>query len=442
MYSRPINIILILLSILNILMIFYLFKINNYSNLKIFSFTHKIYLILISSQALLFIIVYFTKINFRINFIVVYFSFILSLGLIEIYYSINDIYKSQKSGFQIYKEFKKIGKVTYPYFRPGYVISDDLNQDNIYPLSSISNTNTIFCNEKERRFYLSDNFGFNNKNTIWNNDIDIALIGDSFTQGSCVDNDNNIANQLAKYNKKNILNLGFSGSGPLVELAILREYAAIFKPKTVLWFYYEGNDQKDDYYLENTYYENYLQPDFSQNLMSKQDEINKLLIKWVDDEANKIQDLENDHFLKKKIKWVIARFKLASLRYNLSTYIKNVFNKNIEKNIEQEVHKNFEKIIIQAKKEVNTWNGEMIFVYLPDWYRYKLKKTESDNFHKKNDVIKIVKKHDIKTINIEELFSSFSDPLDFYAFKSKHSHYNEAGYNLISKKIHHYINSD
>ena len=88
-----------------------------------------------------------------------------------------------------------------------------------------------------------------------------------------------------------------------------------------------------------------------------------------------------------------------------------------------------------AKNEITNWNGDMVFVYLPDWYRYKLNKKKIDNFHKKEEVIKIIKKNNIKIIDIEKEFSSYSDPLKFYAFRSKHSHFNEKGYNLVSKKI-------
>jgi hypothetical protein len=39
-----------------------------------------------------------------------------------------------------------------------------------------------------------------------------------------------------------VLNLGQGGSGPLIELGILGEYALPLRPKRVVWPFYEGND--------------------------------------------------------------------------------------------------------------------------------------------------------------------------------------------------------
>src|SRR5689334_13983165 len=50
----------------------------------------------------------------------------------------------------------------------------------------------------------------------------------------------------AEGNRKDLLSLGVSGFGPLSELAVLREYLTIMKPRTVLWLYFEGNDLTED----------------------------------------------------------------------------------------------------------------------------------------------------------------------------------------------------
>ena len=41
------------------------------------------------------------------------------------------------------------------------------------------------------------------------------------------------------------MSLASPGNGPLIELATLVEYAAPLEPRTVLWFYFEGNDLKN-----------------------------------------------------------------------------------------------------------------------------------------------------------------------------------------------------
>ena len=70
--------------------------------------------------------------------------------------------------------------------------------------------------------------------------IDWILIGDSFTQGHCVDPGSDIAGQLRSMTNKNIINLGVGGNGPLSELATLKEYAENRNPKIVFCIYFEG----------------------------------------------------------------------------------------------------------------------------------------------------------------------------------------------------------
>lgn len=50
------------------------------------------------------------------------------------------------------------------------------------------------------------------------------------------------------------LNLGMGGIGPLHELAILKEYGSVVRPKVVLWVYYEGNDLADLSHEKNGFF--------------------------------------------------------------------------------------------------------------------------------------------------------------------------------------------
>ena len=66
----------------------------------------------------------------------------------------------------------------------------------------------------------------------WNNEYSYLLIGDSFAEGWCVNEKDNLQNILIRNNKKTI-SLGISGSGPLLQLAILQEYKLLIKPKKI-----------------------------------------------------------------------------------------------------------------------------------------------------------------------------------------------------------------
>ena len=74
------------------------------------------------------------------------------------------------------------------------------DNNNILPLSGISNSQTINCNENGYySIFQSDRYGFNNDDNQWDKDyFEYILIGDSFAYGSCVNREENIAGNLSK----------------------------------------------------------------------------------------------------------------------------------------------------------------------------------------------------------------------------------------------------
>ena len=55
----------------------------------------------------------------------------------------------------------------------------------------------------------------------------------------------------------NVANFGVNGTGPLVSLAITKEYASRLKPKNVFYLFYEGNDLRDMMFEEKTFLKKY-----------------------------------------------------------------------------------------------------------------------------------------------------------------------------------------
>lgn len=171
-----------------------------------------------------------------------YFFYSLSAILISIY-SLEIIFFFQ-SGKNIEKkkvEYFKKNKLDY---RKRFEVYDNILKRNLnetltvppqnflkknyplFPLSGISQKKTIMCNESGYyNNYISDRFGFNNDDKVYEKkDIHSVFIGDSFLHGACVNNVNNLISNLRStkfFNEKNILNLGYGGNGPLINLANL-----------------------------------------------------------------------------------------------------------------------------------------------------------------------------------------------------------------------------
>jgi hypothetical protein len=113
----------------------------------------------------------------------------------------------------------------------------------VFPLAGLPLKLNVSSKEGDAwPFFTTDEFGFNNPIGQHVPDtIDVALLGDSMVHGTTVEPSKNLAGWLRRSGYK-VLNLGQGGSGPLIELAILGEYALPLRPKRVVWLFYEGND--------------------------------------------------------------------------------------------------------------------------------------------------------------------------------------------------------
>ena len=144
----------------------------------------------------------------------------------------------------------------------------------VYPLSGFAGRETIACQEGSSvGMYLSDLHGFNNPDAAWvRGAVDVALVGDSYVHGDCVAQSETIGGVLRAEGVR-ALNLGMRGSGPLTELAILTEYAAVVRPQVVVWVYDESSDLLDlQAELQSPLLKRYTGEGFSQRLVDRQKE--------------------------------------------------------------------------------------------------------------------------------------------------------------------------
>ena len=239
-------------------------------------------------------------------------------GLKNVFYKINTGKNyDRRTSFQIYNDLKKEDPNIVVSIGPGYFILDYTT--NYLPLSGISNRKTIFCNEGGYyAIYQSDRYGFNNPDEEWDkDDIEFLLVGDSYTHSACVNEPDTIGGNLRKLNnnKNAVLNLGQSGNGPLIEYATLREYLPFKNVKRVLWIYYEDTDLDElNNELNNQILVNYLKDkNFTQNLISRKQEIKKLLLKKLDEEIiikEREHKLEQEKFIGMRLSQFLKLYSL------------------------------------------------------------------------------------------------------------------------------------
>ena len=105
----------------------------------------------------------------------------------------------------------------------------------LLPLGNIPNVLTVYCNELGQYMkFVTDRHGFNNPNALWNEEsVDIVTLGDSFTQGACMPENNGFVNMI-RNEYSSIINLGIGGNNPQANLAAMIEYALPKRPKYIL----------------------------------------------------------------------------------------------------------------------------------------------------------------------------------------------------------------
>ena len=332
----------------------------------------------------------------------------------------------KRSRTDVFYKKKKSDPGVVLYMPPSFFIDNK----NLIPLSGITNSHTIFCNENGYfSSYLSDRYGFNNPDEEWDKkNFDYILMGDSFVQGACVDRPNDIASNL-RNKKYNVLNLGYSRNGPLLQLASLKEFMPD-NVKNVLWFFYEGNDLNDlEREKKSNILLNYLyDKSFSQNIKDKQDKVDILLrSKFLEIEKfNKEFSLKNN-----KLKYKLLKF------IRLDKTKEFLFKKDNAKNVDSGINKGefdyilFESILLEAKRVTEISKSNFYFIYLPWYYRYE-RGIEAYSYYK---IKKIVIDNNINFIDINTLvFEKEKLPLKYFPFR-KLGHYNEVGYFKVSNEI-------
>ena len=251
----------------------------------------------------------------KVNLSVLFVTAGISTYAIEVYLNISDFFEKSNIVVSVAKRFEDKGakwdyrtkqeyvnhlkKETnnpfiYPHYNAGGLIQSnflldiiddgDIEQinkerDGLNPFSNISNSTIVHCNEYGLwQYFETDKYGFNNPNNIIQNSnaINITLLGDSFVEGFCMPDGEDIGSKLREFGF-NVNNLGKADGGVIHANAIYREYSqpnSDFIPDYVIFFLYYLNDLSDTYgEYSNEIYRQYIDDkSFNQNLINKQDE--------------------------------------------------------------------------------------------------------------------------------------------------------------------------
>jgi len=334
-----------------------------------------------------------------------------------------------RTKFEVFNHLKKKSSIVVS-IAPSYRL-EYMNLDNeLFPLSGISSSETLHCNENGYfSIYKSDRFGFNNPNDEWDkNNIQYLLLGDSFVQGNCVNRPYDLGSILRSLSDEPVLNLGYSGNGPLFYLATLKEYFKL-NTKNVIWFHSENDLYNLERDLGSKTLKKYLEDNiFNQNLRNRQNEIDKFLLSIL----NYIEETEGKKQLeeqREKDSKIYKIYKFITIKNLRELFLKKFFYVEEKK---KDFFLEFKNILELAKNFTIENKSNFYFVFLPSYERYiKM----YDNYEIEYlEVLKIVGELNISLIDLHKEFKKEKDPTKYFPFGLS-GHYNEDGYQKVGKIV-------
>ena len=356
-----------------------------------------------------------------------------------------------RSKYEVYFDAKNLNPNTVVAVHPHYFAKyKELSLYDILPLSGLSYSPTILCNENGYySTYESDRYGFNNPDEVWDADeTEFLIIGGSYTNGSCVNRPHDMASVLRTISNKNVITAGMGGSGPLLQLASLREYFNS-SVKNVIWIYYDFNllDLKNELNYPSAILKNYLINDsYSQNLINKQDFIDKMGIEAIEFGIKKDEEIAINQNI--KIEKALSSLKNEKLLAKLLKIIKlyNIRKQLLYTSFQENNYpeEEFKLILSKAKKLIEDNNANFYLVYLPTHQRY-LSNLSSVMYDFKYELYPKVKKIALDLdINFIDLHKDFLDKQSSYRDLLPlgiDGHFNIKGYKKITEFIYNDIKS-
>jgi hypothetical protein len=266
---------------------------------------------------------------------------------------------------QVIADLRKQGVAAYPPFYPYLLLDSPLRVDGnpTIALSSMSNVLTVCCNDSGQYLtYTTDEHGFANPPGSWSQtSIDLALVGASSAVGESVPQADNLLSQL-RTRYPSAMTLGAGGNGPVLELASIREYLPVVKPKRVLWLFAETHTPE---YLawEKRFPRvlRYLDPTYKQGLFEKQDSLNRAIAQYFNDGIRTELAAESLPRLAKNF------LLLKDLRTVLYFYVDDKTAKPKPYEFDARL---YEQALREGLNTVSSWGGSIILVYYPDSSRY------------------------------------------------------------------------
>lgn len=316
------------------------------------------------------------------------------------------------------RDLRKSGKEAYPSAYVGnHWKAFPFFRDSLIPLGGISNVLSVMCSEGPYVTFLADERGLTNPPGQWSLlSPEFALVGDSYVMGFCVPPEASFAARIRARHPSTIV-AGFGASGPLTQLGQMREFLAAVRPRTVLWFYHEGNDLAD-LGAERTHpiLSRYLDAGFSQGLARRQPE--------VDARLKELVEARERRTARPPVRAVTAVLSLTHLR-QLVGAITSARRACCDLPL-------YRRVIVAAKSVIEGWGGSLTVVYLPSEARISGRPLNAGE-RSSDSVVAILHDAGIPVLDLREALRSMGTPRELIPFPG--AHYSARGNEAVASLV-------
>lgn len=343
----------------------------------------------------------------------------------------------QRTPLEAYSDLLKESPMAVTHLSPVIVFSRDemtVRGRAVLPLGNVSSEVLLGAPEMgEWRKYVTDEHGFRNPHGLFSQaPIDILVLGDSFAVGESVRDGENIADRLRENFPKTI-NLGLGDNGPLMELASLREYGAMTRPKRVIWFFYEGNDipqitQEAELPILKKYLE---RDDFKQDISAIQSEVDLQLRAMVKKRFNAFKHRSSwSRFLEASAGFPNKFFDILYFReLRRAVGISEAPALRVRHDGRPDQLEIFASVAAAIQRECEKLNAKLTFVYLPEWLTFRIGERQD-----RAPVLSIIRSLKIPMVDGIQVFRRGRDALDYYPLRY-HGHFTPEGHRAIAKAL-------
>jgi len=362
------------------------------------------------------------------------------IGVTELYLSRDDVLNSSvalaraenksfdvRSIGQVVADARKAGESLSITIHPEEFIPTPLLVDGqpTVPMGSLINARVVVCNEPGTFiFFETDEQGFNNPPGLWNHPTPILVIGDSYAEGWCVKREASFVGKIRERYPSTI-NLARGGLGSLTELAVLREYVPILKPKIVLWFFFENDEEGLAREMRSSVLRRYLEePSFRQGLAERIDRVDVAVRS------------RSEEILSRQLgrsSWPFKGWR-TFINEKLPGYFYQA--QKSHQSASPEFVENFRRVMVAANDAAASQGARLLFVYLGSYKGSTNKNFEAQMTKLRATTLGIVRDLGIPALDTvpKMLAIEPNNPQRFHVF-GRTGHYNEEGHALVGAMV-------